>query len=106
MAVRYRDMTDRLMANSVVIDTGCWQWIGAITPKGYGKLNVYCKVKRKTVSRWAHRVAYETLVGPIPDDMQVDHTCEHEGCINPNHFELVTNNENLKRRDAARKTRR
>jgi hypothetical protein len=38
----------------------------------------------------AHRVAYELLVGPIPDGMHLDHLCRTPACVNPAHLEPVT----------------
>lgn len=45
----------------------------------------------------AHRVAYEALVGRIPDGLTLDHLCENKRCVNPDHLEPVTRAENLRR---------
>lgn len=74
----------------------CWPWIGAIMPTGYGSIRV-----RKTV-RLAHRVAYELLIGPIPDGLTIDHLCSVRHCVNPHHLEPVTRAENNRRRDDRR----
>ena len=39
---------------------GCWNWTGALTTDGYGSFRVNNAKTDK-----AHRVAYETHVGPI-----------------------------------------
>src|SRR5690349_9784178 len=44
-----------------------------------------------------HRVAYERLVGPIPDGLALDHLCRVRHCINPDHLEPVTWRENILR---------
>ena len=77
----------------VEITEGCWLWTASRTPDGYGKL--------KVAGRWgrAHRVAYEQLVGPIPDGLQIDHLCRVRHCVNPAHMEPVTCRENLMRGD-------
>ena len=37
-----------------------------------------------------HRLAYETLVGPIPEGLESDHLCRNHPCIRPRHIEPVT----------------
>ncbi len=46
----------------------------------------------------AHRWSYTRFVGPIPDGLQLDHTCENKSCVRPEHLEPVTNAENQRRR--------
>ena len=67
--------------------TDCWLWIASKSRDGYGMFEM----------RGAHRVAYEMLVGPIPDGLQVDHLCRTRDCVNPSHMELVTSRENTRR---------
>lgn len=69
-------------------DDGCWLWQGALKSNGYGR------VDRSTL---AHRWAYQAFVGPIPDDLVVDHLCRRKSCVNPLHMELVTIAENVRR---------
>lgn len=61
------------------------------------------------VNVMAHRVSYETFVGPIPEGAQLDHRtdlgCIGGLCIHPNHLEPVTSEENLRRRDERRAAR-
>ena len=68
----------------------CWLWTAA-APNGYGQIGAGGKTLR------AHRVAYEMLVGPIPEGLQLDHLCRVTLCVNPNHLEPVTNRENVLR---------
>jgi hypothetical protein len=63
----------------------CWPWAGKCrTWNGYAQ----------THQGLAHRVVYETLHGPIPPGMQIDHLCRNRECTNPNHLEVVTPREN------------
>lgn len=76
---------------------GCWEWYGCITPDGYGQ--AYFDGKNK----YAHRMAYELVKGPIPEGMVIDHLCFNRGCVNPDHLEPKTQMENTKRRNPARR---
>lgn len=72
-------------------DIGCWLWTGTISASGYGRL------KRQGRDIFAHRFAYELLVGPIPEGLVIDHLCRTRSCVNPDHLEPVTHAENLRR---------
>jgi hypothetical protein len=72
----------------------CWLWKGH-TVSGYGMFSIAGK------SIYIHRYAYELLVGPIPEGMQLDHLCRVRHCVNPDHLEPVTNRENVLRGLAA-----
>lgn len=50
----------------------------------------------------AYRFAYEFLVGPIPDGLELDHLCRVRLCVNPAHLEPVTHAENNKRAGVAK----
>jgi hypothetical protein len=67
----------------------CWRWTGALSSKRYGTLTMG---HRDRVP--AHRFAYELLVGPIPDGLEIDHLCRNTRCVNPAHMEPVTHREN------------
>ncbi len=55
---------------------------------------------------YAHRIAYELCVGPIPPGMKIDHVakrgCDHRNCVNPAHLEPVTQGENVRRGNTQR----
>ena len=80
-------------------ESGCWIWMGTTNGFGYGRLN--SDRKRK----YAHRAAYELLIGEIPAGMQIDHLCRVKSCCNPAHLEPVTSLENTMRGDGPRLTR-
>lgn len=71
-------------------EQGCWIWTGAQSG-GYGQ------VRWSGRARWAHRIAYELSIGPIPDGLQLDHLCRVKLCVNPAHLEPVTTGENTRR---------
>ena len=69
----------------------CWLWLAAKDGAGYGFATVG-KQRQK-----AHRAAYELLIGPIPEGLQLDHLCRNPPCVNPAHLEPVTGRENTLR---------
>ena len=69
----------------------CWNWTGSLGSGGYGQ------VQLKSMNHRAHRVAWEWLRGPIPEDRQIDHLCRNRRCVNVAHMELVTLRENVLR---------
>lgn len=82
---------------SKVAPTGfCWEWTGARSNTGYGHFFVDGgRAEPKT--RGAHRVAWELLIGPIPEGLVLDHLCRNRGCVNPDHLEPVTDQVNMRR---------
>jgi HNH endonuclease len=83
--VRRTDKVGKLLRQS---DDGCWLWLGGTNGRGYGM----------TASKYVHRMSWELMRGPIPEDLEIDHLCHARNCVNPDHMELVTHGENLRRR--------
>lgn len=75
----------------------CWEWSGARSSGGYGRVP-----SGGRDALYAHRFAYELLVGPIPEGLQIDHLCRNRACCNPIHLEPVTPAENVRRGAAGR----
>ncbi len=69
---------------------GCWLWTAGAS-HGYGGVRVDGRYQK------AHRVAYELIVGPIPEGLELDHLCRVRNCVNPAHLEPVTHRENALR---------
>lgn len=85
------DLLPPRFAARVTVDTnGCWIVLGA-----HG--DHYASVSHCNKRSLAHRLAYEILVGPIPDGLTIDHLCMVKSCCNPEHLEPVSLAENLKR---------
>lgn len=77
-------------------ETGCWLWTAGTDGRGYG---LFWHGRRGSGGKMhrAHRWAYEVLVGPIPDGLELDHLCRVRPCVNPDHLEPVTHLENVRR---------
>jgi hypothetical protein len=69
----------------------CWLWTGAKNEAGYGRVTI------RSQGLYAHRVAFEWMVGPIPAGFTLDHLCRVHACVNPEHLEPVSQSENVLR---------
>lgn len=69
----------------------CWLWTGTSADGRYGRFHLLGR------NYQAHRWAYEQLVGPIPEGLQLDHLCRVTLCVNPDHLEPVTGRVNTLR---------
>lgn len=88
-------LIDRFMAKvSPEPNSGCWLWMGACAGE-YGYIGL--GGGRHQGIRTAHRVAYELFKGPVPDGLHIDHLCRVTCCVNPDHMEAVTQQENNRR---------
>lgn len=88
---------ERLLSNFTINPvTGCWEWQGH-RHRGYGLI---AHKKPGTAFR-AHRLSYETFIGPIPDDKpKILHTCDNPPCFFPEHLFAGTDTDNMADRDA------
>ena len=78
----------RLKSHVIILDSGCWQWVGS-------QWNGYGKVSLKGKNEQAHRASWMVFNGSIGDSLQVNHKCHNRACINPDHLYLGTQNQNM-----------
>lgn len=71
----------------------CWLWTAGTNGDGYGSFSI----ERR--SRGAHRVAYLSIRGPIPEGLELDHLCRTRNCVNPWHLQPVPRKTNILRGD-------
>lgn len=99
-----RAALDRALAKSERHQSGCLLFTGSLDKDGYGMMGV-----KGIGTQRVHRLAYEVLVGPIPEGMEIDHLCRVRNCMEPAHLEAVTRRVNSLRSESfaainARKT--
>jgi hypothetical protein len=76
-------------------DDECWNWKGGISKAGYGEIGVYVE------HIYAHRYSWMLHNGDIPSceghrhTMVIRHKCDNPLCVNPNHLEIGTQQDNL-----------
>lgn len=85
---------ERFLQRIKICDSGCWQMSGWHDRDGYAHFH-----KSKSQSK-AHRISYEFHRGIIPKGLTIDHLCKNKGCVNPEHLEIVTFQENARRHKA------
>lgn len=75
-------------------DDSCWYRLTRGRESGYTTITF----SGRRVS--AHRFSYAAFKGDVGPDKEIDHLCRDRACVNPDHLELVTRKENLRRRDS------
>jgi hypothetical protein len=73
----------------------CWPWTAGLAGNPGMLYGAFWMNGRQYKSQ---RVAYELCIGPIPEGLQVNHTCDFPRCCNPEH--LYAGDQLQNRRDA------
>jgi len=85
---------------------GCWLWRAHTVGLGYGQATgagIEVVAGENRHQHLAHRAAWVLVNGPVPEGLQVLHTCDNPPCCRPSHLFLGTHIVN--HRDKARKLR-
>ncbi|HEU4341010.1 MAG TPA: HNH endonuclease [Candidatus Binatia bacterium] len=90
---RFWGKVDKEKSNTFYNGSRCWEWTGGLIRGGYALINLSGK------KCLVHRVSYELNFGDIPDGLFVCHHCDNPCCVNPNHFFLGTQQDNVDDRD-------
>jgi predicted XRE-type DNA-binding protein len=69
------------------MDNGCWHWMWTLTINGYA---AYGKIKG------FHIFLYEQKYGPVPDGLELGHSCRTRHCVNPDHVRPITHTINMR----------
>lgn len=86
-------LDQRFWSKTVRNDRGCLVWTACKNAAGYGYFSVG---GRK--NKYAHRVAWEDVNGPIPAGLEIDHVvCDNTSCVNVAHLALSTSRANTLR---------
>lgn len=80
----------------------CWLWKGGDIKTRYGCFRVRTGSKTFVIS--THKLAFLLAKGPIPEGMEICHTCDKPHCCNPAHLWAGTHQDNM--RDSVLKGRR
>jgi hypothetical protein len=77
------------------LETGCWEWPGALQTAGYAQVKMAGRVYL------VHRLVYEHFRGAVPEGEELDHLCNNPICANFEHLEPKDHRANTMRGQGA-----
>lgn len=77
------------------LPNGCWEWVGAKKDPSSSVLYGHYRCALFPGETMAHRVSHLLFVGPIPDGLNILHSCDFGLCVNPDHGTPGTQKENI-----------
>lgn len=81
----------RIIKKSFINKKGCWIMLTSLDSDGYHIGSYRGKAVR------THKKIYVLTKVDIPKGMVTDHLCRNRACCNPDHLEIVTTQENIRR---------
>ena len=105
-----QDLIDKLKDKLYFCPNGCIEWTGPRLRSGYGVVSYWVGVeslrakgivaKRGTARNFLAHHLFWTLYHceKVDPKMEIDHLCNNAWCVNPEHMEEVTREENIARR--------
>ena len=75
---------------------GCWTGLRAKNQGGYPVIRI------NKILFIMSRYMYEKFKGKISKNKQLDHLCRNRQCVNPNHLEIVSQAENIRRGESSK----
>ena len=89
----------RIKQKIKILPNGCWEWIGAKLKKPYGNYGqIRIGTRENNKLKRAHVISYILYKGEIPNGKEIYHICRNTLCVNPDHLQAITHEENCKRR--------
>lgn len=85
------ELPERIARKLTVQPDGHWTWSGWHNSEGYPYVSFEGR------DQPAYRAVWTLLRGRIPAGLELDHVCVTPTCCNPDHLEVVTHAENLRR---------
>src|SRR5947209_9419461 len=85
------DAIERFKSKYTELDPDyCWLWQGAVARYGHGSFRF--NGKTGVAHRFAWMLANQQM---IPEGLVIRHWCDTPACVNPNHLELGTQQDNI-----------